>query len=164
MEVLSGERLLANSGLERFKACSTFGALTDDAIRFLFIEGKILALQDGEMLFMTGGPADSFFVVLKGQIDTYREKDGEAIPIEAYTVGKQIGYVSMIGLLPRLGAGQARSETELLCISSELFYQLHLQFPFDFGVMLLNLSREMARTIGTLIGQYVEVCSDHSTS
>jgi len=164
MHVLSSERLMGTYGLDRFKECSTFGALTDNAIRFLLTQGELLSLENGEPLFATGGPAEGFYVVLKGQIDTIRRQGQEDIPIQAFNVGEQIGYVSMIGLFPRLGAARANGETELLCISSELFYQLHLQFPFDFGVLLLNLSREMARTIGKLIGQYVEVCSDHSAT
>jgi hypothetical protein len=36
--------------------------------------------------------------------------------------------------------GQVRA---LLNVSPDLFYQLHKELPFDFDILMLNLSREM---------------------
>lgn len=156
MKILDGEILLAEWGLNRIKTGSTFGALSDDAIRFLLCRGRVVSLDDGERLFQTGGGADSFFVVLEGQLDTSRERADRAVPIHPVAIGEQIGYVSMIGLLQRLGDGRAHGPTVLLEVSSALFYQLHLELPFDFGMLMLNLSREMARTIRLLISNLMD--------
>jgi hypothetical protein len=49
----------------------------------------------------------------------------------------------------------------MLQISSDLFYELHLELPFDFGILMLNLSRDMARTISVLISHLVEASLSH---
>lgn len=153
MNILDGERLLLNWGLERFKAGSTFGALSDAAIGFLLRSGRIFSLDDGELLFHGGDDSDCFYIVLEGQLDTSRKVAGGIVAIRTIRAGEQIGYVSMIGLFERLGDGCANGTTIVLEISSGLFYQLHEDYPFDFGILMLNLSREMARSTRFLIGK-----------
>ena len=109
-----------------------------------------------------GNPADGFYVLLRGQLDCYREVDSEQVPILIVGVGEQIGYVSMIGLFERLGDGKAHGPTVLLHIGSDLFYQLHLEYPFDFGILMLNLSREMARAFRRVTEELIDTSVSHS--
>jgi len=163
MTNLDGRNLVDEWGLDHFKNCSTFGALSDQAIRFLCSNGKIVSLTDGETLFRTGDPADGFFVLLKGRLDCFRPVEGEEVPISTISVGEQIGYVSMVGLFQRLGNGKAHGPTVLLHVSSDLFYQLHMEFPFDFGILMLNLSREMARSFRRVTDKLVDASLGHHT-
>ena len=160
MEILDGGRLLDEWGLDRFKSGPTFGALSDGAIRFLLTHGRVVSLADQERLIESGDAADCFYVVLDGQLDCFREAEGETVPL-VVAFGEQVGYVSMIGLFERLGCGRAHGPTKLLQVSSDLFYQLHLDFPFDFGILTLNLSREMARVIRYLTTKLVAAYSGH---
>ena len=160
MKILDGQALLAESGLDSFKAGSTFGALSDEAIRFLLGRGRVVSLVEGEDLFHPDDAGDSFFVVLQGQIDYLR--DGVLVRTVAF--GEQLGYVSMIGLFRHIGAGKAHGPTLVLEVSSDLFYQLHLEFPSDFGIVVLNLSRDMARALRKLGGDLVEASTGHSSS
>ena len=162
MNILDGHQLIDEWGVDYFKKCSTFGALSDKAIDFLCNGGRIVSLADGEALFHTGDTADGFYVLLKGQLDCFREEDHEQVPILTVGVGEQIGYVSMIGLFPRLGDGDAHGPTVLLHVTSELFYQLHLEYPFDFGILMLNLSREMARAFRKVTDELVGASAGHS--
>ena len=162
MKILDGQNLLAASGLDWLRTLSAFGALSDAAIRFLLTRGRLVSLADGEHLFRTGDAADSFFVLLQGQLDCSRESDNEDVPILKVAFGEQIGYVSMIGLFQRLGDGRAHGPTVLLEVSSDLFHQLHEEFAFDFGILMLNLSREMARAIRVLIGDLVNARACHA--
>jgi CRP-like cAMP-binding protein len=161
MKILDGESLVAEWGVDHFKTGSTMGALSDEAVRFLLGRGRVLSLADGEELFHTGDPADSFFVLLRGQLDTFREQDGEKVPILTIAFGEQIGYVSMIGLFQRLGDGRAHGPTVLLEINSDVFYQMHMELPFDFGILMLNLSREMARGFRKVATGLVDACAGH---
>jgi len=53
----------------------------------------------------------------------------------------------MIALHDRVGNVYAKEDSLLLEISSQLFSDFHDHYPFDFGILLMNLSRDMARTI-----------------
>jgi hypothetical protein len=157
MKILDGQSLIAERGLDYFKAGSTFGALSDEAIRFLLTRGRIASLADGEEM----DDAEGFFIVLQGQLDCFRVRGNEEVPLLSVTFGEQIGYVSMIGLFRRLGSGRAHGPTTLLNVSPDLFYQLHEELPFDFGILMLNLSREMARAFRKVTEDLVDACSGH---
>ena len=53
----------------------------------------------------------------------------------------------MIALHDRVGRAVAAEECCIVEISSPLFHELHDKFPSDFGLLVLNLAREMARNI-----------------
>lgn len=168
MKILDGQQVLADFGVDGFKRGSSFGALSDEAIRFLLTRGRIVALADKEELFRPGDPGDSLYIVLKGRLDYFRrrEQPGDApeILIRTISFGEEMGYVSMIGLFQRIGFGRGQGETMVLQLTSDLFYQLHLELPFDFGILLMNLSRDMARTIRKITANLIESSIGHSVA
>ena len=156
MKRLAGSKVLAGLGLERIKSESCFGALSDRAVAFLLEQGRVFALAAGDTVFRTGEPGDSFFIVLEGHLDYVHRVDGEDVPIRVIGCGEQLGYVSMIGLFERLGIGRAAGPAKVLEIDADLFYRFHIEYPFDFGVMSLNLSRDMARAIREVVTQLAD--------
>jgi hypothetical protein len=56
----------------------------------------------------------------------------------------------MIGLIPHNGIDVATEESMVLDIGSAQFYNLRVNFPDDFGLLMINLSRELAREIAML--------------
>lgn len=168
MKILDGERLLADFGLDRLKSGSSFGAMSDRAICFLMTRGNIISLTDGEEVFHPGDAGDSLYVVLEGQLDysrpSDRPDDDTEVLIRSVKFGEEIGYVSMIGLYQRIGYARAHGETVLLQLTSDLFYQLHLDLPFDFGILMLNLSRDMARTIRKITANFIGASIGHAVA
>lgn len=168
MKILDGQRVLADRGLDDFKRGSSFGALSDEAIRFLLTRGRVVSLADKEELFRHGDAGDSLFIVLEGALDYFRKSDepGDDSEILIRTVGfgEQLGYVSMIGLFQRIGFGRGHGEAVVLQLTSDLFYELHLELPFDFGILMLNLSRDMARTIRKITDHLVHASVGHSVA
>jgi len=159
MKDLDGRRLMADSGLEYFKGASTLGALSDNAIRYLLNHGHVLMADAGDTLFKTGDPGSSFLIVLKGRLKYYWQRSGGTVLLREVAFGSQIGYVSMIGLQDREGMAVAAEPSTLLEVSSDLFYQLHLDYPTDFGILMMNLSRDMARVLRNLSARLAEQVS-----
>ena len=56
----------------------------------------------------------------------------------------------MIGLLHSDGTDVAVEDSLLLNISSKQFYDLHVDYPAEFGIFMVNLARELAREIEML--------------
>lgn len=56
----------------------------------------------------------------------------------------------MIGLIERDGTDVAAEDSLILNISSAQFYNLHLEYPAEFGIFMINLARELAREIEML--------------
>ncbi|MFC6635738.1 Crp/Fnr family transcriptional regulator [Microbulbifer taiwanensis] len=153
MRQLDGELLLDELGIDHLKNGAAFGALTSQAITYLVKKGRIHALQEGETLVETGEPSGSFFIVLKGSLSYYQSLNSHKEHIYDFHFGEAIGFVSMIALTPWPGTTIAASDTHVLEVNSNLFYTFHCEMPLDFGVLLINLSRELARRILNLSQQ-----------
>ncbi|MCV6609918.1 MAG: cyclic nucleotide-binding domain-containing protein [Amphritea sp.] len=139
--------LMQQFDLDYFKEGATFGALSEEGLVYLLQNGEIEQLESGDRLFSLDDPADCFYVILDGWIGFYKPGKQGRTHIRDYTFGTELGFVSMIGLHPRLGDGDASAKTLLLKVSCDLFSDLHRDLPNDFGVLLLNLSREMSRRL-----------------
>lgn len=147
MKRLSPEALAEQFAPDFFRSASTFGALSDDAIHWLLNEGKLYALDSDELLFDMNERGDSFFVILSGTIAYYKVHEGRSAFIRDYLVGEQIGFMSMIALHHRVGSAIARTPSVVLEVDTELFHRLHETAPSDFGLLMMNLAREMARAL-----------------
>ncbi len=147
MRTLDGRQLIVQLGIDYFKAGSSFGALSDQAIRFLIEQGVVLQLDKGDKLFSYGDPGDSFYIVLKGRIEYLKPRGGGFTHIRDYSYGQEFGCVAMIGLHDRAGDHIAPEESVVVQVTCGLFHALQEALPKDFGLFLLNLSREMARRL-----------------
>jgi len=156
MRVLKGSALVEQLGVDHFKECSTLGALSEEAIKYLLDEGRALQLTNGDWLFEYGDNCDSFYVILKGAVAFYKYHKGRSTYIRDYQLGEEIGFVAMVGLHDRTGSARAAEDSIVLEVSSALFYEFHEVFPTDFGLLLLNLSREMSRVIRDISNQLVD--------
>jgi CRP-like cAMP-binding protein len=159
MRQVDGELLLDELGIDHLKNAATFGALSDEAIAYLMKNGRIHVLRKGERLIETGKPSGSFFIVLKGSLAYYQALNNHSEHIYDFHFGEAIGFVSMIALTPWPGTTIATSNSHVLEVTSDLFYSMHCEKPLDFGVLLINLSRELARRVLTLIEMVAELKS-----
>ncbi|WP_027856053.1 cyclic nucleotide-binding domain-containing protein [Marinobacterium jannaschii] len=150
MNPISVEQLMQDFPLDYLRELSTLGAISDDTVMNLLNEGRILQLAEGETLYHFGEKVKGFYVILSGEIDLYQNHLGSEVLIHQYQTGEQIGFVGMIALHDRMGSAIASSNTVVLELSAYQYFDLHLTASQDFGLLTLNLSREMARTIGNL--------------
>lgn len=156
MKVLTAEQLLQGRDLASLTSASVFGALPEPAILWLLQRGNIRSLDEGECLFVHGEPGNSFHVILEGQASYYKYHNGRYGYIREYTVGQQIGFMSLIALHDRQGRAEAHAGTVTLEIDSTLFHAFHDQMPLEFGILMMNLAREMARTLRAVNDLVVE--------
>lgn len=157
MHSISSDEVLARYTLEDLKQASTFGALSEQALRWLLEQGRLARVDDGEVLFEPGEPGNSFFIILEGSVAYYKVHEGRSAYIREYAKGEQIGFVSTVALHDRMGRAVAKGDLLVLEIDSQLFHQMHKSAPGDFGILMLNLAREMARTIRTIDNRIVEM-------
>ncbi len=147
MAIISTEHLLESQELSSFTNASVFGALPETSILWLLQNGIIHSLQKGEYIFEQGQAGNSFHVILVGKIGYYKFHDGHYAYIRDYKTGEQIGFMSLIALHDRVGRAEALRDTTTLEIDSALFHSFHNYQPLEFGLLMMNLAREMARTL-----------------
>jgi len=138
------------------KEGSIFGALSEASIQYLLKQGKLHEVSKGEEVFSYGSKGASFHAVLHGNLDFYKHHEKKKTRTRTVCFGEAIGFVSMIALHERAGSLYALEDSLLLEISSQLFSDFHDNYAFDFGILLMNLSRDMARTIRVLSNALVD--------
>jgi CRP-like cAMP-binding protein len=145
--------------LERCRQYAIFGALSNQAVEYLLTHGVIYSLKAKEALFGVGERSDRFYVVLQGRIAFYKCSGGNWAFMSDYNPGEQIGFVGMITLQPRVGWSYMETDGLVLEVSADLFYELQQRFPEDFSVLMLNLTREIGRSLIRLGDMLVEMTS-----
>lgn len=136
--------------VDTLKTGSIFGALSASAIDYLVNQGKLLHLNEGEVLFSDGDKGDSFYIIIEGTLRYYRDNETESSLIRRVSFGQALGYVTMISLAARNGFAIAETDTVILEVDYQVFGAFHDAYAFDFGILILNLSRDMARNIQVL--------------
>ena len=161
MEQISLEVFRQRVSPEDLGSGSIFGALSADATLFLLERGKIYQARSGESIFKYGDRGDSFFVVCAGSLEFLKQHEGEYIQTRTVGFGEEVGFVAMIALHEHVGNAVAREDSLLLEVNSVLFGQLHQSYSLDFGLLLLNLARDMARVVRKLGNKLVENAIRH---
>lgn len=147
MNKVSANEIHEKLSWDDLKELATLGALSEEAIDFLLAEGEILTLFEGDEVFRFNDPGDCFHVILQGALSFYRPGKEGNVHIRDYEQGQEIGFVAMVALHQRVGDCFAREDSLVLRVSSLVFHKLHQEMPKAFGVLLLNLSREVARRL-----------------
>lgn len=156
MQRIAFEHLSRLISPEELHSGSIFGALSRDAILFLLRRGRIWDVRAGDAVFNYGDRGDSFFLVCSGSLHFLKQKDGHRFHTRTIEFGQEVGFVAMIALVRRQGTAIANRDCLLLEIDSALFSELHEAHPADFGLMTLNLARDMARQVCRLGDLLVE--------
>ncbi len=152
MQMVSADEVIDSLGLAYFKDLSTFGALSDDIIVDMLQGGIIREFDKGEYLARYGVVASEFQVVLKGRIAFYKHSDACDVLTRYFSAGEQMGFDLMIGAISHNGIDVATEPSIILDINSDQFYQLLVDHPADFGLLMINLTRELSREISLLEG------------
>ncbi|MFT4822463.1 MAG: signal-transduction protein with cAMP-binding, CBS, and nucleotidyltransferase domain [Halioglobus sp.] len=150
MKLLSVEQFKLVMDPSELSAGSIFGALRPEATQFLLEEGKIFEVITGDPVYTYGDRGDRFYVVCSGAINFLKYHKGAFHKVRTATFGQEVGFVAMIDLHKEGGSAIAMENSIVLQITSDLFHELHRTFPTDFGLMTLNLARDMARVISKL--------------
>ncbi|MGD2172694.1 MAG: Crp/Fnr family transcriptional regulator [Gammaproteobacteria bacterium] len=150
MQLVDPAEVIESLGIPYLQELSTFGALSEKVIVDLVTHGKIERLDKGDYIDHNHEKADDFQIVLQGKIAYYKHQEGHDVLTRNFSRGEQMGFDEMIGLIVRDGTDVAMEDSLVLSISSSQFYNLHVEYPGEFGILMLNLSRELAREIEIL--------------
>jgi CRP-like cAMP-binding protein len=157
MKTLTVSELYQRFSLEYIQGLSTFGAIPADVVKRLLAEGDIFELEPDETLYQANNPVDEFYVILSGTLALYHHYHDKSALTHNYTPGQQIGFVGLIALHTRKGTAVANERCCVLSISRSQYYELHETAAEAFGLLTLNLAREMARTIGEMGDRIAEL-------
>lgn len=111
--------------LKTVKETNFFKELSDDALNAVTERATLKTFQPNEVIMKKGDPADSFYVILKGNLKIVTtDAKGDEIIINKVHAGETIGELALIDELPRSAGAVALDKVEALELTKEVFFQL----------------------------------------
>ena len=151
------EAFIRGCAPETLGSGSIFGAISTEATTFLLRNGDIHQVSEGDTVYRYGEKGSSFFVVCSGQLAFHKRCGSHSVVTRTVGFGEEIGFAAMIALVDHAGHAVAIEDSVLLEISAALFGELYQHYPQDFGLMLMNLARDLARNVRRLSDMIVEL-------
>ena len=136
---------------------SLFKGFTPEQLRLLAFGAEGLKLTAGKELYEEGTQADSAYVVARGRVALYRERDGKRTVIDHAESGAILGELALIAEATRLTSARAETDTDLIRLNRKLFRRILEEYP-ELALMLheriVNQLQEFIRRIESLAPRF----------
>jgi CRP-like cAMP-binding protein len=134
-----------------------FEGFTTEQLRLLAFGAEGMRLSAGKDLYEEGAAADSGYVIARGRVVLYRERDGERTTVGHAGIGAILGELALIADTTRFTSARAETDTDLIRLNRKLFRRILEEYP-DLAVMLhrriVDELQAMASRIGDLAPRF----------
>lgn len=118
--------------------------LDDEAAQFL----QGLALEEshpaGDVIVREGAPGDRVYFVRSGRV---RVVKAPAVQLAEFGPGDFFGEMSLVESVVRSASVIALEPTQVATLRGVDFYKLYRQRPDQYGIVMLNIARDLARRL-----------------
>ncbi len=122
---------------------SFFGELNFFERRLVLDATELLQIKRGQPIYRQGDPADAFYAIVSGRVETMVERDGRMCLLEVLYRGKYFGLISLLTGEPHSVTARAATDVLLARIDRERFQQLLESIPR----LSLDLNRALSRRL-----------------
>jgi hypothetical protein len=110
-------------------------------------------VHPGEVIFREGDDSCEFYLIVSGQVEIIRERNGEPYTVVTFSAGDFFGDMAIFENRPRSAGAVAVEQGVLLVLSPERFRRIILQEP----AISFEIFRELSARIRRLDQETVEV-------
>lgn len=122
---------------------SLFSELANEHLRLLAFGSENVSCPAGTVLYRQGDPADGAYVVVKGRVILFRERDGESQDLVSLEAGTLLGEMALIADTRRMTHARADTQTELLRVNRKLFRRVLEEYPELAAKLHQRISRDL---------------------
>lgn len=134
-----------------FSSVPIFAGLNNSALEFLFSRAKRSIAPAGAVVFREGETGNRFFLIEEGSVRVRKNSGApEAAELAVLRQGEFFGEMCILETLPRCATVETISETTLVGLSSMAFYELYQNMPDQYGILILNIARDLSRRLRRL--------------
>jgi CRP-like cAMP-binding protein len=145
-----------NSEILRLKKASLFQGLPEDVLETLAQKMTRRKLAADEILFQRGDQGDALYIIEEGRIKIVREdKQGGELVLNYCGPGEAFGEMSLFDKEPRSASIIAVTDTVVLGLKADAFFELINQRP-DVSLVLLQSLSSRLRFASTYIQKAIE--------
>ena len=147
------------SSLDKFiHGLPVLAGLDEAALQFLGGMVTEANFAAGSVVLREGEPGDRVFFICAGGVRVVKETGGEpAVHLAEFGPGDFFGEMSLVESVVRSASVIATGPTRLFTLKSMDFYKLYKQRPDQYGIVMLNIARDLARRLRRLDGQFCHV-------
>ncbi|HEY1392129.1 MAG TPA: cyclic nucleotide-binding domain-containing protein [Methylibium sp.] len=135
------------TSIELLQRMPIFGAISDEALRFLLEQAGVVQVAAGEFFFRENDPADSMFVLETGRAAVLKGWRGQELLLHHLEAGDCFGEMALMDLFPRSASVQAMLDCEAIEIRPQHLLRLFEQSPEQFALIQMNIGREVCRRL-----------------
>lgn len=106
-----------------------FADLTQEQLRLLAFGAENMKVAAGRDLFREGHLADSAFLIVRGSVELYRERDGARMTVARVSDGAILGELALIAETRRVTGAMAATDCELIRLNRKLFRRILEEYP-----------------------------------
>ena len=142
-------------------ATALFSGFDEQALLRICGMGQLRKYGPGEALITQGDPAESFFVVITGEVRMLRDTGHGPAPVEIgrITRGEGVGQTELLLQRPRAASVVAHGEVAVLCFQSDVFSFLVAKGP-GFGAELNTAIARRMQSMTLAIDQISAAASE----
>jgi CRP-like cAMP-binding protein len=132
-------------------ATPVLAGLNQPALALLAEEGHVHDFHLSEVIVREGDVGNSFFILVEGNVEVIKHHDTpHAVILATLRSRTFFGEMCVIDPVPRAATVRALSNVKAIEIKAATLYHLFKQFPDQYAIVLLNLSRDLVRRLRTL--------------
>ena len=129
IRVLSGVRL--------------FEGFTQEELRLLAFGAERVPLPTDRKLYREDDEADSAYIVVRGRVVLYREREGGPAVIGTVGTGAILGELALVADTRRLTSAAAETDAELLRLNRRMFRRILEEYPDTAVLLHRRISEDM---------------------
>ena len=132
---------------DELKGCPLFYEMYEKEIEKIVKRGLVGTYQPGEMIVSDGQEGDEIFVVLEGKLAVQKKTPVGVIDIAPLVKGDVFGELVLLDEKIRSADIVSVETSHILELSYNQIFSLYEKEPRIFGVLLLNVSRLLAKRL-----------------
>ena len=129
---------------------SLFGGLNSRQLDLILPYLTTAELYEGDTVFRQGQLPCNVYIVINGQIGLRIRRDDNTEYRLTLGVGDSFGETSVIGIQPQIGCAEVEKHTRLLVLSRACLFELARYDQEVFGILIMNVAREVSRRLHAL--------------
>jgi CRP-like cAMP-binding protein len=124
-----------------------FGAIRNDALRFLLEQSRSRTVPAGAFFFRQSDPADSMFVLEAGRAAVVKHWRGRDHVVHRLEAGDCFGEMALMDLFPRSASVRADADCEAIELAAADLLRLFERDAEQFALIQMNIGREVCRRL-----------------
>ncbi len=132
--------------------------LNDPALEFL---GGLATEENyaaGTVIVREGEPGDRVYFICEGRVRVVKDHGAlEPVVLAEMGAGEYFGEMSLVESVARSASVAVVEPARVFTLKSVNFYKLYLKQPDQYGIVVLNIARDLARRLRRLDERFVAI-------